>query len=217
MASKLSLRALSMRTTTTTTSTPLNRLCTTAAALRRGPHCRASFSDKATSGADAAPPLSAATEAWIAKLKEMHGDRWQSVYDESRARQARNEELIREKHRQQQQLKQMKKGGKKAKAAAAAAAAGTKGEGQGGAEGRVGQTEEAWIEQLKARHGERGWRVVYEQRKAAFEAGTAKSDRAAELLREKSRAEKKARQQEERRVRAAEEAKAKMEAELRGK
>lgn len=217
MASKLSLRALSMRTTTTTL-TPLNRLRTTAAALSRGPHCRASFSDKATSGADAAPPLSAATEAWIAKLKEMHGDRWQSVYDESRARQARNEELIREKHRQQQQLKQMKKGGKKAKAAAAAAAAaGTKGEGQGGAEGRVGQTEEAWIEQLKARHGERGWRAVYEQRKAAFEAGTAKSDRAAELLREKSRAEKKARQQEERRLRVAEEAKAKMEAELRGK
>lgn len=173
MASKLPLRALSMRVTTAArTPGPHTAQSITAVPIITGRRCLSLFG-----GGDKSPTKeekkSSRLEAWIEELKALHGSRWQSVYDESRARQARNEELIRERHRQK-------------KAAAPGA------EDEGDAKERVKKAEAAWVAQLKARYGKEGWRAAYQHRNAAFEAGMAKSEQASEAFREKMRAEKEA-------------------------
>lgn len=196
MASRslVSLRALPARTTTNTTTTVLTPstrpVLPTATPVTA--HQAASYSSK-TGGA---PHMTPATEAWIAKLKETHGFRWQAVYEESRARQARNAELIQEKHRKQQEQKRLAQSGSNGTTSSSSQLIGKtqqpskKGEREEGPRERarrVAQAEEAWIAQLKARHGEDAWEAVYAQRHAAFEAGLAQSDKVGEKVRENSR------------------------------
>lgn len=120
------------------------------------------------------------------------------MYDESRARQARNAELIQEKHRQRQEQKNLAKSGSDGSSTGSHPKAKTpqplkkeeSKEGPRERAERVARTEEAWLALLKARFGEDAWEAVYEQRKAAFEAGLAQSEKAGERVREKSKLEK---------------------------
>lgn len=229
MASRslFSMRAVPARTTTTTTtvftssSCPILTIATPVTA-----HQAASYSSKT----DSAPRMTPATEAWIAKLKEVHGFRWQAVYDESRARQARNAELIQEKHRQQQEQKTLAKSSSDSSSITTDSTSSSHPKGktpqplqkEESKEGpkeraeRVAQTEEAWITLLKARFGEDAWEAVYEQRKAAFEAGLAQSEKVGERVREKSRLEKERLAAERKRAKEARAEGKMLEADMRG-
>lgn len=86
----------------TARAAPLNRVaaCTTRASSERA---LSTTQSRTKSQSPSAPSKQPASEkAWIERLKQEHGeDGWEAVYNESKARAARNAEAVREKHRQE--------------------------------------------------------------------------------------------------------------------